>query len=234
MGPMLSMDRQKEDVSGWLMSEKYDGVRAYWDGVNFISRGGHVIQCPSKIREEMPRQQLDGELWMGRGKFQSILKIVRKSNPTVADWAGVRYMVFDCLLNNQAYAERIKSISPSGIAEAAMQIVCRDCDHAERFQKEVISLGGEGVIYRNPLSIYKNERSSDYLRWKPIFSAEAKVIGFATQMKCLLCEWDGKLFKMPLRGNSAAIGQLVTFTYLGLTDSGLPRTAEFCCVRDYE
>src|SRR5688572_9578943 len=28
------------DPAGWLMSEKLDGVRAYWDGKQFISRQG--------------------------------------------------------------------------------------------------------------------------------------------------------------------------------------------------
>eukprot|EP00971_Amphidinium_carterae_P180425 3578458-Amphidinium_carterae.1 len=28
------------DPTGWLMSEKLDGMRAYWDGANFVSRLG--------------------------------------------------------------------------------------------------------------------------------------------------------------------------------------------------
>lgn len=37
-GLMLAQEYRNQDVSGWLMSEKLDGVRAYWDGKRLISR----------------------------------------------------------------------------------------------------------------------------------------------------------------------------------------------------
>ena len=35
---LLAQEFKGQDVSGWAMSEKLDGVRAYWDGKRLISR----------------------------------------------------------------------------------------------------------------------------------------------------------------------------------------------------
>src|SRR5687768_7255927 len=34
------------DLAGWWMSEKLDGVRAYWDGQQFLSRQGNLYHAP--------------------------------------------------------------------------------------------------------------------------------------------------------------------------------------------
>ena len=36
-----------QNITGWVMSEKLDGIRAYWNGKNLISRGGKIIHAPS-------------------------------------------------------------------------------------------------------------------------------------------------------------------------------------------
>ena len=51
------------DPTGWHMSEKYDGMRLYWNGNNFFSRQGNIIYVPKFISEKMPKIALDGELW---------------------------------------------------------------------------------------------------------------------------------------------------------------------------
>jgi hypothetical protein len=57
--------------TGWWMSEKYDGLRGYWDGRTLWSRKGQVIHAPSYFLAELPRDvALDGELWIARGKFE--------------------------------------------------------------------------------------------------------------------------------------------------------------------
>jgi len=54
------------DVRKYWVSEKLDGVRAYWDGKQLISRGGHVIAAPAWFVADFPARKLDGELWLGR------------------------------------------------------------------------------------------------------------------------------------------------------------------------
>lgn len=42
------------DPQGWWMSEKYDGVRAYWNGTCFISRGGNKFFAPQYFTKDLP------------------------------------------------------------------------------------------------------------------------------------------------------------------------------------
>ena len=58
------------DLSDWWMSEKLDGVRAYWDGKQFLSRHGNIYYAPDWFIEGLPTVPLDGELWIDRKTFQ--------------------------------------------------------------------------------------------------------------------------------------------------------------------
>jgi hypothetical protein len=49
-------------VNRW-MSEKFDGVRLFWDGSAFYSRQGKIIEVPDFVKSQMPKIALDGELW---------------------------------------------------------------------------------------------------------------------------------------------------------------------------
>lgn len=66
------------DLTGWWMSEKLDGVRADWDGKQFISRLGNVFVAPDWFKEGLPETPLDGELWVARKEFQRTVSIVRR------------------------------------------------------------------------------------------------------------------------------------------------------------
>ena len=48
------------------MSEKLDGVRAFWDGKDFYSRNGNRFHAPAYFKEGLPNHALDGELWGGK------------------------------------------------------------------------------------------------------------------------------------------------------------------------
>ena len=68
------------DVNGWWMSEKLDGVRAYWDGKQFFSRQGNRFYAPDWFLAGLPNMPLDGELWLGRKAFQRTVSIVRRQD----------------------------------------------------------------------------------------------------------------------------------------------------------
>jgi DNA ligase 1 len=57
------------DPKGFWMSEKLDGVRAFWDGKQFLSRLGNRYHAPAWFTEGLPLEPLDGELWIDRKKF---------------------------------------------------------------------------------------------------------------------------------------------------------------------
>jgi len=108
---------------GWWMSEKFDGERALWDGKHMVSRGGKVIWIPEWFKALLPPgESLDGELFIGRGKFQELgfLRSTvkpesqrKKNDNTVKDletkWSTVLFMIFDIPhLSNLPWEERMK------------------------------------------------------------------------------------------------------------------------------
>ena len=44
---MLLDTYENQDVQGWVMSEKLDGVRGYWDGKALLSRQGLPLPAPA-------------------------------------------------------------------------------------------------------------------------------------------------------------------------------------------
>src|ERR1044071_3298823 len=54
------------DPAKYLVSEKYDGVRAVWDGKVLRFRSGRTVNAPAWFIAKLPAQGLDGELWLGR------------------------------------------------------------------------------------------------------------------------------------------------------------------------
>ena len=64
----------------YWVSEKYDGVRAYWNGNQLISRQGHTYSAPAWFTKDFPHEALDGELWLQRGQFEQLSAIVRTTD----------------------------------------------------------------------------------------------------------------------------------------------------------
>src|SRR5436305_12152094 len=82
------------DLAGWWMSEKLDGVRAYWDGRQFLSRQGNLFHAPDWFVAGLPAVPLDGELWLGRKRFQRAVSIVRRQDQSEL-WREIAFVVFD-------------------------------------------------------------------------------------------------------------------------------------------
>src|SRR5580658_1746325 len=59
--PVLLAERwdNQTDLTGWWMSEKLDGVRAYWDGKQFLSRQGNLYHAPDWFVAGLPDVALD-------------------------------------------------------------------------------------------------------------------------------------------------------------------------------
>ena len=47
-------DPVKHDPTGWLMSEKLDGVRCYWNGKNMYTRNGNPFFAPDEFLKKLP------------------------------------------------------------------------------------------------------------------------------------------------------------------------------------
>lgn len=245
--PMLARSFNRslvgKSVKGWLMSEKCDGVRALWDGFQFISREGNVLGVPAQFIAAMPAGLiLEGELWAGRGNFQKMVSLLRSQKKPLAGWAGVTFMVFDAPDARGSFEQRIQ-IARLRAGDCAFirvldQTPIRDHRHMRVMLKEVIKAGGEGLVLRAAGSAYISGRSKSMLKLKPIYTAEAVVTSHEAGVMVL--RWGATIFRL-CAGLSAAqvsclpaIGTTITFSHLGLTDAGVPRSAAFLEVRDYE
>jgi DNA ligase 1 len=95
------------DLGAYWVSEKLDGVRAYWDGQHLISRGGHTLHSPTWFTQGWPEEPADGELWAGRGGFQTAVSTVLQRTPDDDAWRQIRFMVFDLPAHTGPFTQRI-------------------------------------------------------------------------------------------------------------------------------
>lgn len=246
--------QQGINLSDYWVSEKLDGVRAYWDGKQLLSRQGHRFHAPDWFVADFPEQPLDGELWMGRGRFSETSGAVRKLEPVDAEWRQIRLMVFDLPSSGAPFSERVVQmkalVSGSGSPYIAMIDQRRASSHDALMEQldQVVANGGEGLMLHGGNSLYRAGRTDDVLKVKRYQDAEAVVVGhtegngkYEGQLGALIVERkDGRRFKLGTgfsdaqRADPPPIGVEVTFKYYGLTSTGLPRFASFLRVRDDE
>ncbi|MCP4490467.1 MAG: DNA ligase [Gammaproteobacteria bacterium] len=240
------------NLDDYWVSEKYDGVRAYWDGEQLLSRQGNIINAPVWFTAPLGSVVLDGELWIARGKFDQLSGIVRRHTPNDADWLNINYMVFDLPSSQQIFDNRLLQLEEiiNKIGAAHIQSVKQEkvTSHVALMQKleRVISDQGEGLMLHRGASYYKNLRSNDLLKLKQYSDAEALVIKhlpgkgkFKGHMGSILVEMPNKKrfkigsgFSDHERSNPPPIGAVITYKYYGLTNNGMPRFASFLRVRN--
>ncbi len=227
------------DPTGWWMSEKLDGIRAYWDGSAFVSRLGNKFIAPSWFTAGLPGDVLDGELWVGRKMFQKTTSIVR-SGAGSDEWKQVTYVVFDAPNTPGHFEDRIehvKKIVASEHARALDHVPCTGFDHLRQELARVERLGGEGLMLRQPKSPYVAGRSTTLLKVKTFHDADARVIGHEAgkgkhkgRLGALICQLaDGTKFNVGTgfsddeRESPPPIGTVITFRYQELSNDGVPR-----------
>ena len=240
------------DPAGYLVSEKYDGVRAWWDGRALRFRSGLPVVAPAWFTRHLPHDTaLDGELWMARGRFETVSGTVRKNTPVDAEWRDVRYMLFELpgatgTFDDRAHALRTL-VARIGV-EALVAVEQRTlADRAALRQRlaEVVRSGGEGLVLHRADAPYVGGRSEVLLKLKPLQDAEAIVVGhvagrgkYAGMLGALRVRTQegisfalGSGFSDAQRAEPPAIGAVVTYTYEGTTATGTPRFARFLRVR---
>ncbi len=169
------------DPTDWLMSEKLDGARAWWDGKQLISRSSHRFHAPAWFTARLPNVPLDGELWLDRKAFQRTMSIIRRQDEPET-WRQIRFVVFDAPAVPEPFEKRLKVIrqslaeSNSEFALALPHYRCLGRDHLHSELAQIIGCGGEGVMLRQPGSLYEARRSNTLLKVKQMHDAEARVI----------------------------------------------------------
>jgi DNA ligase 1 len=239
------------DVTQYLVSEKYDGVRAVWDGKKFTSRQGNLIAAPAWFTNDLPKMPLDGELWLAHGQFDALSGAVRKDVPIDAEWKNISYMVFELPNATGTFEVRAKRIVEIVKAaqknnkvphlKAVTQFRVKDEAQLKKHLNAVVANGGEGLMLHRADAAYVTGRSDVLLKLKLLLDAEAKVIAhlpgkgkYAGKMGALLVEaQDGMRFKLGTgftdeqRENPPKIGTTVTYTYRDKTKKGKPKFASF-------
>ena len=250
--PLLLAERwdNEGDLSGWWMSEKLDGVRAYWDGKQFLSRLGNCYHAPDWFLAGLPDVPLDGELWLDRKKFQTTVSIVRRQDKS-DHWKQVSFLVFDAPALDDAFEKRLKFVEEyltkqkPTFARAHTHEACKGVDHLRKELARIEALGGEGLMLRQPGSKYAVGRSATLLKVKTFHDADAKVVGHVPgkgRHKGRLGALEvvlgngirfsvGTGFSDAERDQPPLIGSFITFRYQELSDGGVPRFPSFVRVR---
>jgi DNA ligase-1 len=239
------------DIASYWVSEKFDGVRGYWDGTRMISRQGNIIRTPLWFVDALPETPLDGELWLGRGQFDRLSGIIRRHRINEKDWRLVKYLIFDLPASQQIFDLRVDQIK-----SIVKQVNRSHIQRVEQFKLDdhqvlletldrIVKNKGEGLMLHRGASHYRNSRSDDLLKLKQANDAEATVIEhtagkgkYTGLLGSLLVETnDQRRFKIGTgfsdleRANPPPIGSLITYRYFGLTQKGIPRFASFLRIR---
>ena len=234
------------DPSGFLVSEKLDGVRAQWDGRRLRFRSGREITPPAWFTAELPDVALDGELWMGRGRFDAVSATVRRASADATAWRSVRWMLFDLPGAPGGFAERSQRLARLGRRLAPwIGVLPQERLHSpaalQRRLDSVCRSGGEGLVLHRLDAPWQAGRSQAILKLKPLHDAEAQVLAhlpgqgrLAGQLGALLVRTpDGVEFRLgsgfddALRRHPPAVGSWITFRHRGWTAAGVPRFASY-------
>jgi len=234
------------DPARCFVSEKYDGVRAIWDGRVLRHRSGRVVSAPASFVAALPATPLDGELWLGRGRFEALSARVRRVEPNEREWRDVRYMLFDTpigALPFSARLERLATLAPRlpATVEVAPQWRVGDRAELERALVRTVGAGGEGLMLHDAAALYLPGRSEALLKMKPHLDAEAIVVGHRSgtgKYRGLVGALEvqspegrrffvGSGLEDAMRREPPAIGTTITYRYRDLTSSGLPRFATY-------
>ena len=242
--------KKNMDIKGWYMSEKLDGIRAFWNGKELLSKNGNKLYAPKWFTKKLPTFSLDGELWTKRDDFETIQTIVLDKTPSKM-WSKISYNIFEVPNAKGDFAKRLNKLkiwldkNPTKHLKVIPQIVCKNKKHLETYLNELVNKKAEGVILKNPKLSYFTGRNKNILKVKKFFDDEAVVIGINrhpnSKFKSLKVKLkNGVLFNLgggftkQQRKNHPKIGDIVTFKYYGFTKYKKPKFASFLRVRNKE
>jgi len=185
---MLAKSYNDQDPTGWWISEKLDGMRLLWDGHTAISRNGKPIILPASFQQQLPvGLSLDGELFLGHGRFQETMSIVRRKVPDQR-WDQIQYRVFDSPNTTGGFETRLAEVKghlfwnrkyqPAPQIRVQEQILCASLEHMKMIFADLVANGAEGIMLRRFGSDYELKRSDSLLKYKPwLHSIDARVMG---------------------------------------------------------
>lgn len=244
-----------DNITEYFVSEKLDGVRAYWDGNNLVTRSGKKIHVPQWFVSKWPETPLDGELWSKRGDFQNIVSCIRRLPKNQQDcWQNIRFHVFDLPAEQDRFEQRFNKYnkliqqidSPTLIAIPQSRV--GNIRQLNALLQQIVTNGAEGLMLHHQDAYYQNGRNAKLMKYKQYFDAEAQVVKhiagkgkYTGKMGAILVQLpDGQQFKIGTgfsdheRNNPPPVGSIVTYRYIGKTDRGIPKFASYLRIRQTE
>ena len=244
---LLAQEYLQQDVRGWAMSEKLDGVRAFWNGKQLLSRNGYAFTPSPGFTRDFPPFALDGELYSSREQFERISAAVRSSK---GDWSTLKLHVFDVPHAQGNLYQRLAVLQEWLKAHPQANIVCiaqhevRNFAQVQAFLRQIEAGGGEGVMLRDPNAGYAAGRSNQLLKLKSHQDAECTVTAhhagkgkYTGKLGAFTCRNEYGEFRIGSglsdadRGNPPPVGTVITYRYRGFTAKGLPRFPTYVRVR---
>lgn len=234
-------------VERYWISEKLDGARALWDGQRLRFRSGREVAAPAWFLAGLPSELLDGELWIGRGRFEQLSGTVRRLQPVDEEWRQVRFMIFELPGGEGDFTQRLERLRAI-VAGAAVPwlVAVEQFRVADRTELEarlavVVRDGGEGLMLHRADALYATGRSDVLLKLKPQLDAEARVVAhlpgrgrLTGMLGALRVETTagvrfqiGSGFTDEERRNPPPVGSVITYRYRDLTAAGVPRFATY-------
>ena len=239
-------------LQDYWVSEKYDGVRGFWDGRTLRTRGGETVRAPAWFTAGWPEVPMDGELWAGRGRFSHAQSTTRQQQPGDVAWRQIRFMVFDLPGDKGTFDQRlpalnalVESLGQPWVQAVPQRRVANDAA-LQALLHRTVRAGGEGLMLHRGASLYRAGRSDDLIKVKTHEDTEARVVAHlpgkgrhAGRLGALLVETpSGQRFRLGAgfsdadRESPPPVGSWVTYRFRGTHDSGVPRFASFVRVRD--
>lgn len=240
---LLAQQYSTQNIIGWWMSEKYDGYRAIWTGTQFVTRNYLPIVTPQFFIDKMPKDIcLDGELWCGKNNFEAC-GLFRRKHITESDWKNVEYLVFDIVLLDVPFERRmqvLKDLQSTNLYKFSVveHIKVETMEQVDEYLKQVLSQNGEGLMFREPNSLYEPKRSKTLLKMKIFNDLECEIIGYnmgqgkyTNKLGSFVCKYKDVVFNVSgvtddVRDTyltTHPIGTVITIKYNDFTKSNIPR-----------
>lgn len=236
---MLASESFPKNLKNYYMSEKLDGIRALWNGTILYSRTGKEFSAPKWFTNKLPNMELDGELYIGPGKFEETQSVVMKKVPNSSEWRKVKYKIFNAP-SNKPFSERYNNFKNMNHALTHTKITNQN--QFNKFYENILAQKGEGVMLRKINSPYEEKRSKFLIKVKPKRNAEAIVVDvqkgkgkYVGKMGALVVKdlntniqfKIGSGFNDSHRSESWKKGNKITYIYRDKTAKGVPRFATF-------
>lgn len=239
------LSKCKVDVKGWWWSEKYDGIRSYWDGEKLMTKNNNLITAPKFVTERMPTKKvlrgkiLDMELFCGRGNFS----VSNGIKFTISDtrWELCRFLLIDVIMEGvfeTRIKEGMKICKGIKIVKVIRHRKCKGIEMLKKELKKIVNKGGEGIVVREALSRYEGKKVKSMLKYKEMYDAEAIVVGHVEGKGSLHMKTkEGIGFRLSTKLQAVEkypIGTIITYKYYEIFKSGKPRFPVLMRIRGEE